>query len=143
MVKSEFAREYDANMREYSLLQSTQAGPDQGEAALLQYLGLLQRIQNEKIRYPQNTLRRESGLTYLRLYRLELAAGNSETAGDDMKAAQKELSALGWKAEDLTAGALNKQIETRESNEAKLYNSTGAPLVAAQAKPEKTGKSRP
>jgi hypothetical protein len=44
--------------------------------ALLDYLGILHRIQNEKIRYPEKALHFYSDLTYLRLYRLEAAANS-------------------------------------------------------------------
>jgi hypothetical protein len=67
-------------------------------------------------------LHHDFGLTYLRLYRLELAAGDLASADRYMQSAQQELSELGWKQENLSTEALAKQIETRESNEAKLYN---------------------
>jgi hypothetical protein len=56
------------------------------------------------------------------LYRLESAAGNGAAADGYMRSAQIELSALGWKEEQVSTEALKKDIETRESNEAQYYN---------------------
>jgi hypothetical protein len=56
------------------------------------------------------------------LYRLESAVGNGAVADGYMVSAQREFSSLKWKEEDVSTEALTKDIETRESNEAKLYN---------------------
>ena len=122
-LKTDFAYRYAANLKQYSFLQYSQAGPAQGRQALLEYLKVLERIRDEKIQYPQSTLHHDFGLTYLRLNRLELAGGNSVAAVGYMRSAQKELSALGWKGEDVSAEALTKLIETRVLNEEKLYGS--------------------
>jgi len=131
-LKTDFAYRYAANLEQYSFLQYNQAGPEQGRQALLEYLTLLQRIRNEKIQYPQNTLHRDFGLTYLRLNRLALAGGNSAVADDYMKSAQKEWLALGWKEEDVSAPALTNLIETRELNEKKLFNGSAIQVSAPQ-----------
>jgi hypothetical protein len=121
-LKSEFAYMYAGNLERYSFLQYNQASPEEGRAALLQYLKLLQRIEDEHINFPSVTLHRDFGLTYLRLYRLESAAGNGAVAEGYMASAQREYSSLKWKEEDVSTEALKKDIETRESNEAKSYN---------------------
>lgn len=141
-LRAEFSSMYAANLREYSFLQYNQASPDQGKTALLQYLELLRRIKDKKIQYPKNTLHRDSGLTYLRLYRLESTAGNYTAADDYMRSAQKEWSALGWKDKDVSTEALTKLIETRELNETNLYNDIGRRVPAAQGKPEKSAENR-
>jgi hypothetical protein len=132
-LKATYAYMYVANIEMYSFLQYNQAGPEQGREALLQYLKLLQRIRDEKIEFPQSTLHRDFGLTYLRLYRLESAASNSSVAEDYMKSAKREWSALGWKPEDVSTEALGRLIETREINERKLYNGSGIDTSAPQA----------
>jgi len=121
-VKASYARMYAENLDRYSFLQYNQASSDQGKAALLEYIKFLQRIRAEHIEFPPNLLRYDFGLAYLRLYRLEMAAGDPAGADRDMQSAQEELSGLGWKQADLSTEALAKQIQTRESNEAKLYN---------------------
>lgn len=135
-IRAELADMYAANMQNYSFLQYRQASPDQGTIALLLYLKLLQRIKDQGIRYPESTLHFQSGLAYLRLYRLESIAGDSTAAGGYMRSAQKECSALGWK--DVSTESLVKLIETRELNEAKLYNSSELPVPTAEEKPEKS-----
>ena len=132
--KAEFAYMYAANLEQYSFLQYNQAGPEQGRESLLQYVQLLQRIRDEHIEFPPNTLHRDFGLTYLRLYRLESSAGNSAEAAGYLKASQTEWAALGWKAEDVSPEALTKLIAKRESNEARIYNDIGLQVPAAQAK---------
>jgi hypothetical protein len=135
-MRSQFAYNYVANLGRYSFLQYNQASPDQGRKALLEYLKLIQRIRDEHIQYSQNTLHKDFGLTYLRLYRVESADGNSAVADDYMKASQEEWAALGWKNQDVSIEALSKLIEKRESNERKLYNASGT--QAAQAKQDKS-----
>lgn len=132
-LKASYARMYAESLDRYSFLQYNQATSDQGKAALLEYMKLLQRIRAERIELPPKLLRYDFGLTYLRLYRLELAAGDPATADRDMQSARTELSGLGWKQEDLSSEALAKQIQTRESNEAKLYNAPPRQLSAVHA----------
>lgn len=119
-LESTEAYVYATNLDRYSFLQYNQASPDRGRHALLEYLKLLERVRVEGIKYPQPVLHRDFGLTYLRLYRLELPNANSAAAASYMKSAQREFSALGWK--DVSAEALTKYVETLESNEQKLYN---------------------
>lgn len=133
-LRSTDAYMYATNLDRYSFLQYDQAGPDQGRRALLEYLKLLDRIRGEKIEYPQVTLHRDFGLTYLRLYRLELADGNPSAAGNYMKSAQEEWSALGWK--DVSAETLTTYLETLECKEQKLYNTTGIQAPAGQENPD-------
>lgn len=121
-LESEDAYMYATNLDRYSFLQYNQASPDRGQHALLEYLKLLERIRTEGIKYPQPRLHRDFGITYLRLYRLELPNANSAAADSYMSSAQREFSALGWK--DVSAEALTKYVETLESNEQKLYNSS-------------------
>ena len=119
---------YAGFLGEYFFLQYNQAGGEQGRTALLVYLGELQRIQNDKIKYPEKTLHLDTALTYLRLYRLEAAANNSAKADEYLRSAQKELLSIGQK--DSSAEHL-KAIETRESEEARLYNSDTSPAAIA------------
>ncbi len=141
-VKASYARMYAENLERYSFLQYNQAGSDQGKAALLEYIGFLQRIRTERIDLSQNLLRYDFGLAYLRLYRLELAAGDPASANRYMQSAQKELSGLGWKPENLSSEALSKQIQTRESGEAKLYNTPSRELPTASEETDQAkGKS--
>jgi hypothetical protein len=137
-LKSEYAYLYAGNLERYSFLQYNQASPEEGRAALLQYLKLLQRIKDEHINFPPVTLHRDFGLTYLRLYRLESAVGNGAVADGYMVSAQMEYSSLKWKEEDVSTEALTKYIETRESNEAKLYNRQ----TQATTTPGKQGQSQ-
>ncbi len=127
-LRASSASFYTGFLGGYSFLQYNQAGGEQGKTALLVYLGELQRIQNEKIKYPGNTLHFNSALTYLRLYRLEVAANNSTKADEYLRSAQKELSSLGQK--DVSAEHLIKAIETREVDEARLYNKDATAPVA-------------
>jgi hypothetical protein len=130
-LKSTDAYMYATNLDRYSFLQYNQASPDRGQHALLDYLKLLERIRAEGIEYPQPVLHRDFGLTYIRLYRLALRNANSAAADTYMKSAQREFSALGWK--DVSAEALTKYLETLESNEQKLYNSSEIQDSAARA----------
>ena len=79
-VRASLAYSYAAFFSEYAFLQSNQAGGEQGKTALLEYLGILQRFQNEKIKYPEKILHLYSELTYLRLYRLEVDTNNPAKA---------------------------------------------------------------
>jgi hypothetical protein len=119
-VRASLAYSYAGFFEEYSFLQYNQAGGEQSKTALLDYLGILQRIQNEKIKYPEKALHFYSDLTYLRLYRLEVAANNPAKADEYLKSAQNELAILGRK--DVSAENLIKSIEAQEAREAKLYN---------------------
>lgn len=119
-LRAGFAHSYAAFLGEYSFLQYKQAGGEQAKTALLAYLGELRRIQREKIRYPENSLHFDSALTYLRLYRLEVAANNPSKADEYLRSAQKELTSLGWK--DVSAEHLIRVIAAREIDEARLYN---------------------
>jgi hypothetical protein len=119
-IRASLAYSYVGFFGEYSFLQYNQAGGEQGKTALLDCLGILQRIQNEKIKYPERALHFYSDLTYLRLYRLEVAANNSAKAGEYIRSAQNELAILGQK--DVSAENLIKSIEAQEADEAKLYN---------------------
>jgi len=119
-LRASSASFYAGFLGEYSFLQYNQAGGEQGRRALLVYQGELQKIQNEKIRYPERTLHFDSALAYLRLYRLEVAANNLTKADEYLRSAQKELSILGQK--DVSREHLIKAIETREADEARLYN---------------------
>jgi hypothetical protein len=119
-VRASLAHSYASLFEEYSFLQYNQAGGEQGKTALLDYLGILQRIQNEKIKFPEKALHFYSELTYLRLYRLEVAANNPAKADEYIKSAQNELAILGRK--DISAENLIKFIEVQEAREARLYN---------------------
>ncbi|HEY6265923.1 MAG TPA: hypothetical protein VIW93_14070 [Candidatus Acidoferrum sp.] len=122
-VRASLAYSYAGFFGEYSFLQYNQAGGKQGITALLDYLGILQRIQDEKIKYPEKALHFCSDMTYLRLYRLEVKAGNSAKANEYIRSAQNELAILGRK--DVSAENLIKSIEAQEAYEEKLYNSGG------------------
>lgn len=141
-LRSEYAGMYLDNLSRYSFLQYSQAGPDQGRAALEQYLALLQRIRAERIPYPASTLHADFGLTYLRLYRLESSAGNLAVAKDYMRSAQKEFAAMGWKSDSTSDAALSKLIQTREANEAKLYNTDGSEKSTIDGDPQEKRRQR-
>lgn len=138
-LKESYAFGYADNVDRYSFLQYSQAGPEQGKVALLQYIKLLDRIRRENIIYPQNLLHRDFALTYLRLYRIESAAGDALAANDYMKSAQKELIAQGAKEQQVSSKALTKLIEARESREAELYNQM---TVSAGPKNSDTSKEK-
>lgn len=141
-LRSEYAGMCLDNLSRYSFLQYSQAGPGQGRTALEQYLALLQRVRDERIQYPARTLHADFGLTYLRLYRLESSEGNLTAATDYMKSAQKEFVALGWKSDETSDEALSKLIETREANEAKVYNADGLDDSAADGNPQEEKRER-
>jgi hypothetical protein len=136
-LKATYAYAYIGNVQRYSFLQYNQATPEQGRAALLQYLNLLERIRSEHIAYSANLLHRDFALTYLRLYRLESAAGNSSTADNYMKSAQKELLAQGAQEKQVSAEALAKLIAARELRESEVYNNTRAPVQEKKTEPSK------
>ncbi|MFZ0213512.1 MAG: hypothetical protein WBE20_05910 [Candidatus Acidiferrales bacterium] len=123
-LKASYASDYSENVGRYSFLQYNQAGPEQGRTALLQYLNLLERIRRENIDYPKNQLHRDFALTYLRLYRIESAAGNASASDNFMKSAQKELLAVGAKEQRVSPEVLAKLIETHDSKMDQLYNET-------------------
>ena len=50
-LESEYAYLYAGNLERYSFLQYNQSGPEEGRAALQQYLKLLQRIKDEHITF--------------------------------------------------------------------------------------------
>jgi hypothetical protein len=104
-----------------SFLQYNQAGGEYRRAALLAYLQVIRKVQDEKIPYPQSVLHAETALTYLRLYRLDLAEDKSAEANNHLAIAQKELLSAGFKG-DASLETLAKSIATREESEAKLYN---------------------
>ncbi len=108
-------------MGDTSFLQYNQAGGEYGRAALLAYLRVLQKVQDEKIPYPQRMLARETALTHLRLYRLDLEEDKSAEANADLAIAQKELVSAEFKG-DASPESLAKSIATREASDAKLYN---------------------
>jgi len=107
-------------LREYYFLQYNQAGDEQGKVALLEYIAFLEKTRTQIKNYPARNLHFNLALTYLRLYRLETASSNHAKANEHLQAAQREFTILGQK--DISADQLIKDIETRESNEAKLYN---------------------
>jgi hypothetical protein len=121
-LKAGSAYAYAGNIQDYAFLQYIQAGPDQGRQALLEYLGVFERVRNERIRIPENIIHSKCGLAYLRLYRIESSVGNAALADSYLKSAQQEWSAMNSKNEDLSAEALKKLIATRESNDRKLYD---------------------
>jgi hypothetical protein len=129
-VRASLASSYAGLFGEYSFLQYNQAGAEQGKAALLDYLGLLDRIQNERIQYPRYTLHFDAGLTYLRLYRLEMAANKPAEAGEYLRSAQKEFASSGMRG-DLSSETLAKNIAVREAGEAKRYNKVEGTTVPA------------
>src|SRR5712692_5726183 len=126
-VRASLAYSYAAFFSEYAFLQSNQAGGEQGKTALLEYLGILQRFQNEKIKYPEKILHLYSELTYLRLYRLEVDTNNPAKADQYLRSAENELAILGHR--DITPEQLIKYIQAQEASEAKLYSSKGGSSV--------------
>jgi hypothetical protein len=120
-IKLLAAYRYIGLVGDTSFLQYNQADGEHGRAALLAYLQVLQKIHDEKIQYPQRMLARETALTHLRLYRLDLEEDKSAEANAHLATAQKELLSAGFTS-DASLEALAKSIATREANEAKLYN---------------------
>jgi hypothetical protein len=136
-LKVMYAYAYVGNVQRYSFLQYNQANPERGKTALLQYLELLERIRSEHIAYSPNRLHHDFALTYLRLYRLESAAGNSSTADNYMKSAQKELLAQGAQEKEVSTEALARLIAARELKESELYNDTPIPIEEKKPEPSK------
>lgn len=131
--RSSSAYMYVAVLDRFAFLQYNQANPQQGKAALLKYLKLMQRIRNEQIRFPEDTLHYNSGLTYLRLYRLESSVGDLPAADAAIRSAQEEVHFLGWK--DVSREFLQKNIETREATEAMLDTKAGLRGPETKEKP--------
>jgi len=129
-TESSYAMSDESNLARYSFLQASQADTSDGRVALVEYVNLLKRIRREGLKFPEKRLRYDLGLAYLRLFRLELLAGNSQAADSYMKLAQQELSSLGWKKDDLATAALEESIDKQEAAEEKLYGS-GTGLVHA------------
>jgi hypothetical protein len=119
-VRASLAYSYARLFDEYSLLQSNQAGPEQGKTALLEYLRVLQHLQNGKVEYPGNILHLYTEVTYLRLYQLEMTTNNSAKATEYLNSAESQLALLGHK--DIPPNQLIKYIQAREAAEEKLYN---------------------
>lgn len=132
--ESQMAYSYAAFVAEDTFLQYNQAGLSEGKTALSGYLETLQKIQNEGIQYPSNKLHYERGLAYLRLYRLETTANESSEAQRYLKSALNEFSNLPSK-EPLSSQFLINSIESREAQEAKLYNGEGVTTLEPQQKP--------
>jgi hypothetical protein len=119
-TRAESAAVYANLLGEYCFLQYNQADDEQGKAALLVYVAFLETTRAQIPNYPARDLHFRLGLTYLRLYRLEITANDGAKASEYLQAAQREFTTLGLK--DVSADHLTKTIETRESNETKLYN---------------------
>ncbi|MGH9827255.1 MAG: hypothetical protein ACREDR_28840 [Blastocatellia bacterium] len=115
-IRTDFAYMNDSNWAHYSFLQYSQADPNRGRTALLQYLNLLRRIRSEHVQYSAKTLHLEFVLTYLHLYRLESTASHSVLADGYMKAAQSEWSVLAWKDEKTSIAAFNKLTDKVRAN---------------------------
>lgn len=133
-VKANLAYSYAGFFSEYAVLQSNQASAQDGKTALLQYLGILQRFQSEKIGYPENLLHLYSGQTYLRLYRLEVVTKNPAKADEYLRSAERELAIQGHK--EITPEQLIRYTQALEASEAKFYNgNTGIPVPVDEQKP--------
>ena len=141
-LRTRFAYMYADNLAHYSFLQYSQAGSEQGRAALLQYLNFLQRIRNEHIQYSARTLHTDFVLTYLHLYRLESTAGDSAVADGYMKDAQREWSALGWKNEDASIEAFKKLNQSLQTSEAHFSGESDPQAPAALDKANKARANR-
>ena len=130
-LKSQEASVHVGNLLRYSFLQYSQANPDEGRAALLEYVKFLQRTEDEHIRLPARIVHASLGAAHLRLYRLESCEGNSTVAAQDMASAQREYSAAQLKTFDISTEALTKWIETDDLRHANLYNGTAGTQTAA------------
>jgi len=113
----------------YSLLQYNQAGGEQAKKAVLDYLESLKKMRDQGIQDPKNILHFDFAISYLRLYRLEMAAANSVKAEEYLTSAQTEFSSMGRK--DASREFLIKFIETQEAREAKLYNSANDRVLSS------------
>ena len=135
-LKSTLAYSYADLVSDYSFVEYNQADSQRGELAMLNYLEVLRKIQSEKIHYPQNKLHFECGLTYLRLYRIELAENKTAEAASYMTSAQDEFAALGWNKEALSADNLAKRLSSREASENKNFNNMQvAPVASSERTP--------
>jgi hypothetical protein len=139
--RSNIALSYLGLVGDYSFLQYNQAGGEAGRAALMEYLDVLRKIENEKIPFSQNMLHGFRGLTYLRLYRLAHAENKPDEETNDLLSAQKEFLSSGFKGvaspEDWA-----KSIATREAWEAKHYNNVDVVPVAADGERKSFGPTR-
>jgi hypothetical protein len=140
-LKSRVAYSCAGLVADYSFLQYNQAGGEQGKSALQENLEVLHKIQLEKIRYSPNKLHSDYGLTYLRLYRLELAEHEPTEAAAYMTSALREFASVPWKG-DLSAEGLANAIATREDSENKNYNNVERTPVAADGGRESLGSTR-
>lgn len=140
-IKLLAAYRYIGLVGDTSFLQYNQAGGEYGRAALLAYLRVLQKVQDEKIPYPQRMLARETALTHLRLYRLDLEEDKSAEANAHLATAQKELLSAGFTS-DPSFESLAKSIATREASDAKLYNEDSEASVQSSADRRGDGRSR-
>jgi hypothetical protein len=81
----------------------------QARESLLGYWGIVQKHRDAKPPSPSNSiLALESALTDVRLSVVDQKLGNAAEAGDYMKRAQQELSALGWS--NVSAGYLQNVV---------------------------------
>jgi hypothetical protein len=115
---------------DYAYLQYKHADSQHGESALLDYLNAVQWLQGKRNPILRKQLAFDSGLTYLRLFRLKQASNDTENAEKFMKLAQSEFSSIGWK--DVSETALQRRIEAREANEVSL-DANDDPLAAVPA----------
>ena len=124
------ADDYLTLRRDYAYLQYKHADSEHGREALLSYLDAIQWLEEKRNPILRKRLAFESGLTYLRLFRLEQTSNNAASAEKFMKRAQMEFSSLGWK--DVSETHLQQSMETRESGEMTLDGNDNA-LAATPA----------
>jgi hypothetical protein len=132
-----YANGYLTLRGDYAYLQYKHADPQHGREALLTYLDALHWLEEKRSPVLRKQLAFDSGLTYLRLFRLEQASNNTANAEKFIKLAQAEFSSLGWK--DVSEIRLQSSIETREANERTLDGIDGV-LAATSVGPQSSGR---
>jgi hypothetical protein len=131
-MRATVAYSYAELIEDYSFLQYNQASPERGKIALMHNLDVLRKIQNERIPYNQDHLHAQIGLTYLRLYSVELAENNGGESSRYLTEAQKELVIAHYTG-DSSSAALAKIIATRDASEDKYFKNVRETPAASAA----------
>ncbi len=141
-LKAACATAYLSFYGDYAYLQYKHANTESARQALHGYLDSVSGFESEKLPQMNRELAFDSGLTYLRLYRLETAANDTAEADRYMKLSEPEFASLGWK--DTSKSGLQKFIETREKNELPLDGHGPGPgmVPTAATLPPSQGKDQ-
>ncbi len=123
------ADDYLGLRADFAYFQYKHADRQHAKQALLGYLDAIHWLKEKQDPILRKRLAFDSGLTYLRLFRLEQASNNAAGAEQFMQLAQAEFSSLGWK--DVSETHLQKSIETREAGEVALDSDGDAGAIAS------------